>query len=77
MKKYIKQFFFQVTLLSLLFVTTGSQELNLSIWKFDKLIIVLSSINLVLPTITLYSLSMSNFGRYVFNLLLRPNYLLH
>jgi len=57
--------FDSVTLLSLLFVTTGSQELNLSIWKFDKLIIVLSSINLVLPTITLYSLSMSNFGRHL------------
>ena len=34
-----------------------------------QLIIVLSSINLILPTLTLYSLSMSDFGRHLENVI--------
>jgi hypothetical protein len=34
-----------------------------------QLIIVLSSINLILPTLTLYSMSMSDFGRHLENVI--------
>ena len=54
--------FFQATLLSLLIVP--DKDLNyLKIWNFNHVIIILSSINLILPTLTLYSMSMSDFGR--------------
>ena len=52
----------QATLLSLLIVP--DRELNyLKIMNFNKVIVVLSCINLILPTLTLYSMSMSDFGR--------------
>ena len=56
--------FDSVTLLSLLFVQ-DRHDSHLKIWNLNKMIIVLSSINLILPTITLYSLSMSDFGRHL------------
>lgn len=56
--------FDSVTLLSLLIVQDRNYS-YLKIWNFNQLIIVLSSINLVLPTITLYSLSLSDFGRHL------------
>ena len=52
----------QATFLSLLIVP--DKELNyLKIWNFNQVIIILSCINLMLPTLTLYSMSMSDFGR--------------
>jgi len=54
--------FDSATLLSLLIVP--DRELNyLKIMNFNKVIVVLSCINLILPTLTLYSMSMSDFGR--------------
>jgi hypothetical protein len=50
--------FDSVTLLSLLIVHDKGSHFS-KIWNFDKLIIVLSSLNLMLPTIALYMLSMS------------------
>jgi len=54
--------FDSATLLSLLIVP--DRDLNyLKIMNFNKVIVVLSCINLILPTLTLYSMSMSDFGR--------------
>jgi len=54
--------FDSATFLSLLIVPQTSID-QLSIWNFNHVIIVLSCINLVLPTLTLYSMSISDFGR--------------
>lgn len=56
--------FDSVTLLSLLIVQDRNYS-YLKIWNFNQLIIVFASINLILPTITLYSLSLSDFGRHL------------
>ena len=48
--------FDSATFLSLLIVPQTSID-QLSIWNFNHVIIVLSCINLVLPTLTLYSMS--------------------
>ena len=50
--------FDSVTLLALLVVADKESHFS-KIWNFDKLIIVLSSLNLMLPTVALYMLSMS------------------
>ena len=56
--------FDSTTLLSLLFVQDRNYN-YLKIWDINDVIIVLSSINLILPTVTLYSLSLSDFGRHL------------
>jgi len=57
--------FDSVTLLSLLFVQDRKGNF-IEIWNYFKHgIIVLSSINLILPTLTLYGLSLSGFGRHL------------
>lgn len=56
--------FDSVTLLSLLIVQ-DKESAYLKIWNFNQVIIILSSINLILPTLTLYSLSLSDFGRHL------------
>ena len=48
-----------------LLIVQDRHDSHLKIWNLNKLIIVLSSINLILPTITLYSLSISDFGRHL------------
>ena len=50
--------FDSVTLLALLVVADKDSHFS-KIWSFNKLIIVLSSLNLMLPTVALYMLSMS------------------
>ena len=50
--------FDSVTLLALLVVADKESHYQ-TIWNLDKLIIVLSSLNLMLPTVALYMLSMS------------------
>ena len=50
--------FDSVTLLALLVVADKESHYS-KIWNLDKLIIVLSSLNLMLPTVALYMLSMS------------------
>ncbi|XP_059097669.1 uncharacterized protein LOC131891977 isoform X1 [Tigriopus californicus] len=54
--------FDSVTLLSLIIVQDKDSHFS-KIWNFDGVIIVLSSLNLILPTLALYGLSMSDFGR--------------
>merc|ERR1712223_21119 len=58
--------FDSVTLLSILFVQGRNTDVDQEIWNYFKhVIIVLSSINLILPTVTLYGLSLSGFGRHL------------
>ena len=56
--------FDSVTLISLLIVQDKNYS-YLKIWNFNQLIVFLSSFNLILPTITMYSLSLSDFGRHL------------
>lgn len=58
--------FDSVTLFSLLVVPDTN---ILAIRNLNHLIIVLSSLNLILPTLTLYSLSRSDFGRHLENVI--------
>ena len=53
-----------MTLISLLIVQDKNYS-YLKIWNFNQLIVFLSSFNLILPTITMYSLSLSDFGRHL------------
>ena len=62
--------FDSVTLLALLVVADKESHYS-KIWNLDKLIIVLSSLNLMLPTVALYMLSMSGRPRYRVVLLVR------
>eukprot|EP00096_Caligus_rogercresseyi_P008877 TRINITY_DN2890_c0_g1_i1.p1 TRINITY_DN2890_c0_g1~~TRINITY_DN2890_c0_g1_i1.p1 ORF type:complete len:213 (-),score=42.37 TRINITY_DN2890_c0_g1_i1:29-667(-) len=52
--------FDSVTLLSLLFVHESKHLLD---WHLDNAIIALSTLNLILPTIAIYMMSLSDFGR--------------
>ena len=56
--------FDSVTLLALLVVADKESHYQ-TIWNLDKLIIVLSSLNLMLPTVALYMLSMSGRPKYI------------
>ena len=50
--------FDSVTLLALLVVADKDSNFS-KIWNLNKLIIILSSLNLMLPTVAIYMLSMS------------------